>query len=408
MPKKVLDIIIFEDERVDRLYPLTLTRPAWDLLCGTRRLLERIRGLFPEARLGFWVREWMVDYVSERFPDVPVNQPPQGNGLLVNARLVDVSVLSDPPSSGGALCCDELPVVAAFEAAKISRDFQHGGTAGVIRGFKERGQVPASAVVNYPWELMADNGAMIVRDAEEYLRPFDFFGEADPQAIIRGQDNVRCGVGTRIEPYSVIDGTSGPVIMGRNVTIEPQVFIQGPVFIGDDTLVRSHARIYGGTSIGQRCKVGGEISGSIIHGYTNKQHDGYLGNAVVGSWCNLGAGTTVSNLKNNYTPVKVQVGGDIVDTGSLFVGPVIGDHSTTAIGTMLNTGTVVGVASFIYGDGIPERFVPSFRWGIGKDAYRQDFDKSVVAIQEMMKRRDKKATDEYLKVLEKVYEMEES
>ena len=407
MATKIDTIIIFEDERVANLYPLTLTRPAWDLLCGSGTLLERIRLMFPTSMLGFWVRDYMASYVTERFPDIPVNQPPEDDGILINARLVDLSVLSDLPQQGSAVFQDDTPIIAAFEANKISPWYLSGGTSAVLDGFNKGGEVPSTAVIDYPWDLVDSNETMIIRAAGDVPQPFDFFGEVDPLAVIRGRDNVRCEVGTRVDSLSVIDATTGPVILGKDVTIESHVLIKGPVYIGDRSLVRSHARIYGGTSIGSVCKVGGEIHSSVIHGFTNKQHDGFLGNSVVGSWCNLGAGTTVSNLRNNYSPVRVQIGSRVVDTGRLFVGSMIGDHSATAIGTLLNTGTLIGVGCNVFGAGFPPRFMPSFYWGGAGSLERQSFDITVSAMETVMNRRDQVISDSYRQLLEHVYHMTE-
>jgi len=400
-------IIIFEDERVTNLYPLTLTRPAWDLLCGTGTMLERIRRRFPTSKLRFWVREYMVPYVTERFPGIPVNQPPEDDGILINARLVDLSVLSDLPRKGSAVFHDGIPMIATFEANKISPWYQSGGTSAVVDGFNKGGEMPSTAVIDYPWDLVDCNETMIIQDAGSIAQLFDFLDEVDPLAVIRGRENARCDVGTRVGPYSVIDATTGPVILGKDVTIESHVLIQGPVYIGDRSLVRSHARVYGGTSVGPVCKVGGEIHGSVIHGFTNKQHDGFLGNSVVGSWCNLGAGTTISNLKNNYSPVRVQVGSQIVDTGRLFVGSMIGDHSATAIGTPLNTGTVIGVGCNVFGAGFPSRFIPSFHLGGAGSVERQSFEVAISAMETIMRRRGQVVSESYRQLLEYVYHMTE-
>jgi UDP-N-acetylglucosamine diphosphorylase/glucosamine-1-phosphate N-acetyltransferase len=363
--------------------------------------------MFPEAEIGVWVRDYLSDYVSERFPGIAVNQAPRKAGILINARLTDLSVLSDLPDPGEGLFHNGIPMVAAFNAKQVAPWYKSGGTAAALDGFKKGGELPASSVIEYPWQLMIHNEKCLIEDVRCTFDYLDVFGEVDQLAVVRGGENIRMGVGTTIAAFAVIDATSGPIVMGNNVTVESHTLIQGPVFVGDNSVIRSHARIYGNVSIGPVSKVGGEIHSTIVHGFTNKQHDGFLGNSVVGSWCNLGAGTTTSNLKNNYNMVKVQMGDNIVDTGRLFVGSVIGDHSATAIGTILNTGTVVGLGCNLFGAGFPPRFIPSFYWG-GKDSLeRQVFGKAVAAIEAMMARRDQSVSDVYRRVLKHVYDSTE-
>ena len=177
------------------------------------------------------------------------------------------------------------------------------------------------------------------------------------------RSDVHIGRGSRIQPGTVLDAESGPIFVGRNVKIFPQATIIGPASIGDGSVVKAGAQIHGSTSIGPVCKVGGEIEHSVIHGFSNKQHHGFLGHSYVGAWVNMGAGTTTSDLKSNYGSVRVSLGGEPVETGQQFVGLIFGDHSKTAINSMFNAGTVVGVSSNIFGDGFPPKYVPSFSWG---------------------------------------------
>lgn len=363
--------------------------------------------MFPEAQISVWVRDYLSENVSERFPGLPVNELPNDDGVLINSRLLDLSVLSNLPDPGDALVLDGIPMAAEFRLKEMSPWYQGGGTAAVLDGLKYSGDTPHSSVLEYAWQLTRHNDTLLIADTQRALNPPDFFGEIDPLAAVRGRDQVSAGVGTTIAPFAVIDGTTGPIVMGKNVTVESHALIQGPAFIGHNSVIRSHARIYGNVSFGLMSKVGGEVHSTIIHDFTNKQHDGFLGNSVVGSWCNLGAGTTISNLKNNYSQVKVQVGDRLFDSGYLFIGSVIGDHSATAIGTVLNTGTIVGVGCSLFGAGFPPRFVPSFRWGGAGRLERQPFDKAVSAMEPMMARRQQVISESYLRVLEYVYRMSE-
>lgn len=172
----------------------------------------------------------------------------------------------------------------------------------------------------------------------------------------------------------------------------PNAFVEGPAAIGDRCVVRAGATIYRGVSIGPACKVGGEVAESVLHSFSNKQHGGFLGHSCVGSWVNLGAGTDTSDLKNNYGAVRVEIGGEIIDTGSMFVGATIGDHSKTAIGTTLNTGTVVGVFANVMARGFPPKAIRSFSWGTEDGFVDHDIERAIDTASRVMARRDVELT----------------
>jgi UDP-N-acetylglucosamine diphosphorylase/glucosamine-1-phosphate N-acetyltransferase len=174
---------------------------------------------------------------------------------------------------------------------------------------------------------------------------------------------VRLGPGSVLKPGAVVDASAGPVIIGSGVEVMPNAVIEGPCFIGRGSRIKIGGKIYGQTSIGPQCKVGGEVECSIILGYVNKQHDGFLGHSYLGRWVNLGADTNTSDLKNNYGAVRVTLEGREIDTGRTFLGSLIGDHAKTGINTMLNTGSAVGVAANVFGGGFPSKSIPAFAWG---------------------------------------------
>lgn len=195
-----------------------------------------------------------------------------------------------------------------------------------------------------------------------------------------------------VGPHVVLDTTNGPILIDEGAVIEPFVLITGPTAIGRQSRIRAGARIYGPTVIGPVCKVGGEVEDSIIHGYSNKQHDGFLGHSWIGSWCNLGAGTTTSDLKNTYGTITLDVPWGPVPTGRRFLGTLMGDHSKTAIGTMLMTGTVAGVSANIVAHGPVPRFVPSFTWkDVGGERYA--IDRAIDVARTVMARRNVVLTD---------------
>ncbi len=246
-------------------------------------------------------------------------------------------------------------------------------------------------MAEYTWDLVNNNGAQIRADwsfLRRSLKGKKARGKICPGVHLMNKTDIYVGAGSVVKPGVVIDAEAGPVFIGRNVTVMPQSTIVGPVSIADGSSIKAGARIYEDTSIGPMCKIGGEVEASIVLGYSNKQHDGFLGHSYVGEWVNLGAGTTTSDLKNNYSTIKVIVDGQLVDSRSQFVGSVIGDHSKTAINSVLGTGTVVGAACNLFGRGVPPRFVPSFSWGASGDSFTTyDLARAVEAARRAMSRR---------------------
>jgi UDP-N-acetylglucosamine diphosphorylase/glucosamine-1-phosphate N-acetyltransferase len=222
-------------------------------------------------------------------------------------------------------------------------------------------------------------------------------------AHVAGQENIRIGREVRISPGVVIDATRGPVSIEDGAVLMPNASLEGPIHIGRGSIIKMCARIYGGTTIGPVCKVGGEVAESIIQGYSNKQHDGFVGHSYLGEWINVGAGTDTSDMKNNYSPVSVQVGGNSVESGQLFVGLFMGDHSKTGIGSVFNTGSVVGVCCNIFGADYPPKYVPSFTWGGTSGFEEHDLEKAIETARRVMGRRGQTLDSQAELVLRKVF-----
>ena len=212
--------------------------------------------------------------------------------------------------------------------------------------------------------------------------------------------------GAFIVSGAVLDASDGPIYIGRKVRIFPQSTIIGPVCVWDASWIKVGAQIYENTTIGPVCKVGGEVEESIIHGYSNKQHAGFLGHAYLGTWVNLGAGTNNSDLKNNYGTVKVTLGEKQIDTGLQFVGLTMGDHSKSAINSMFNTGTVVGVCSNIFGFGFPPKYVPSFSWGAAGETFTTyGIEKAIDVARRVMARRSIELTATEATLFRRVFDL---
>lgn len=239
--------------------------------------------------------------------------------------------------------------------------------------------------INYLWDLIRH----LKEDLEEDLKVLGagVKGQVHPSVVIYAPENVLIEEGAIVEALAVLDARSAPIYIGKNTVVRPQSYLRGPL------------------SIGPECRIGGEVIHSIFHGYSNKAHYGFIGHSYIGEWVNLGAGTTNSNLKNNYGNVKVMVGGKEVDSGEQFLGCFIGDHAKTGIGTLITTGTLIGVAANVFGGGVTAKNVPSFSWG-GKETY--DLEKAIETARTAMKRRGKKLSSEQVSLLTNIHKTTES
>jgi UDP-N-acetylglucosamine diphosphorylase/glucosamine-1-phosphate N-acetyltransferase len=359
-----------------------------------------------------------LEEAVREFGALPVNDGPAGPCLFVNGRaLLEHAVPLEGEEeiglSGDAVVYARL---GAEKAGRIRPSLFAGGeflAGGFVRELERGGARIIDAdvpLIVYPWNLVTENARRI---------ELDFFDPAvtglDPSHVSSGgtvmkgahlvePSSVFIGKGSVVKPGSVLDAQKGPIYVGENVTICPNASIEGPTFIGNETLIKSGATIYGGTYIGEVCKAGGEIEASIIHAFTNKQHFGFLGHSYVGTWCNIGAGTSTSDLKNNYSSIRVELEEGVVDTGLTFFGMVMGDHVKTGIHTMFNTGSVVGVMTSVYGGGLPPKYIPSFSWVNPKGMNEYDPEKAVGDARKVMGRRNRPLTSAGEKLLLAVHE----
>ena len=252
-------------------------------------------------------------------------------------------------------------------------------------------------------DIFTQNGAEIHNDFERITKGRKSEKLAEHNRVINeGQIFVEPGADVNM---AILNATDGPIYIGRNATIMEGAIIKGPFAMNNNSVVKMGAKIYGQTTLGPFCKVGGEVQKVVFIGYSSKAHDGYLGNSVIGEWCNLGADTNSSNLKNNYTEVKAWSYPDerFIKTGLTFHGIIMGDHSKTGINTMLNTGTVIGVNCNIFGSGYPRNFIPSYSWGGHSGFITYHVDKALQTADIVMKRRNIDLTELDEKILKYVF-----
>jgi UDP-N-acetylglucosamine diphosphorylase/glucosamine-1-phosphate N-acetyltransferase len=386
-----MQAVLLEDAALGRFGPLTLLRPEFDLRCGVLTLREKLERRRPDWRVALHPRPEVAGLVADACPGRGLDLLDDGPTLALYGRVVvDEALLAAvEATSGDTVLTSRGEVVGALLTSDAGERLGSSGVAGGgvgALGIEATAEVPARTV-SYPWDLVAAAPGEIAADAELAVRMGEIAGERHDCCCMLEEGNIAVGEGSEIGPGVVLDARRGHIVIGREVTVMPNAVIAGPAFIGDGSLVRPCATIHGGTSIGPVCKVGGEVQASVLQSHSNKQHGGFLGHSFVGSWVNLGAATNNSDLKNNYGDIRVELDGESIDTGSASVGATIGDHSKTAIGTRLNTGTVVGIFCSVFADGFPPKSIPSFSWGTPDGFVRHDVDMALDTATRVMARR---------------------
>ena len=264
----------------------------------------------------------------------------------------------------------------------------------------------AFRLIQQPWEIFQYNKEQIEADFAIITKGRTSQPITDPHTIVYGKENVFLEEGATVRA-AIINAEKGPVYIGKNAQVHEGAIISGAFALCEGAHVNMGAKIKGDSTVGPHSKVGGEVSNSVIFGYTNKGHDGFLGNSVIGEWCNLGADTNTSNLKNNYAPVKLwnYTSERFVQTGLQFCGLMMGDHAKCSINTMFNTGTVIGVGSNIFGAGFPKNFVPSFSWGGASGLITFQPRKFYEVAEAVMQRRGLSFDEAEKEIIDRVFEI---
>jgi UDP-N-acetylglucosamine diphosphorylase/glucosamine-1-phosphate N-acetyltransferase len=395
-------VLVFEDAGWSRLYPLTLARPSFECRIGVTTLGRRLTAQLSrrgEKRIAYLCRPRLRPILERELPGHPVNHAPDTETLFLNGRLLalgeSLAALSDLVEHGS------VAEAHGRLAAALLRGDEAAGFAVALESALDRNEAPpippdriviplpeGARLVERPWDLIAWNRETLEDDFHALDHPqLHESPELEPGAQVLHRDRIRCREGVVVESGAILDAGPGPIFLSEGVRVLHHAVIVGPAAVGPRSLIKMGAKMDGGVSVGPVCKVGGEIEAAVFQGFANKQHDGYLGHSVVGAWVNLGAGTITSDLKNNYGTVRVWTPAGWEDTGQRFVGSFVGDHAKTAIGTTLNTGTVIGFSANVFGAGFPSQHVPSFSWGWGPGAQRYDVEKALVVARAVMERR---------------------
>lgn len=374
-----MKIQLVDGKHRDHLLPLTYTRPVAQLRCGILTIAEKYQ------KRGFKVGYETEDYLQEKFPSVH-------HDILVSGSVCPTDSFIDAITSlteGQALIQDDQ--LLAFKGANWA------DTPTEIFPFND-----VLNLIIRPWDIWTKNAAEMNIDFD-VLTKDRFSVPIDSSNTVFG-DRIFLEEGARVKA-SILNATSGPIYLAQNAEVMEGSIVRGGLALGVHSALKLGTKVYGATTLGPHCKVGGEINNSVILGYSNKGHDGFLGNSAIGEWCNLGADTNNSNLKNNYDEVKAwsYVDGRFSKTGQQFCGLIMGDHSKSGINTMFNTGTVVGVSANVYGAGFPRNFIPSFTWGGPQGTTEYMIKKALDTANRMMQRRGLQVDDVERTILEKVY-----
>jgi UDP-N-acetylglucosamine diphosphorylase/glucosamine-1-phosphate N-acetyltransferase len=384
--------ILFDDTRWDNLLPLTFTRPASEIRVGILTIREKWEHLLKTKF------SWLTkDYLSEKYP---VNQG-EDNFLINGTLLPGPSLLTE---------IQKLKIGQAIEAngavlaARSEQFFDCSGTES-FKDFKKVRFNGEFLQLNHLWDIFRLNGDAIRSDYIMITEGRNTVSLGKTNILLHSQD-IFAEEGAKAESVT-LNATTGPIWLGRDSEIMEGSTIRGPFALCEKSTIKMGAKIYGPTTIGPFSKAGGEINNSVILGYSNKAHDGFLGNSVIGEWCNIGADSNNSNLKNTYGPVRLWSYPDekFIPTGLTFCGLFMGDHSKCGINTMFNTGTVVGVSANIFGSGFPRNFIPSFSWGGPQGYFVYKLEQAIDVAREVMKHRDKELDDADKKILETIFEI---
>ena len=386
--------IIYErdEDILQSFYPFSLSHPLWELRAGIFTIKEMWERLIGEKVAVYTEREYMREYIQE-LGEYNIKKPEAGDVVLCSHYFPTKELYEKVKNlQEGRAILDENGNIVAYGVSYDARSYFE---------YYEKEEIKIKRI-SWLYEVIDFIKERINEEFElvEKSYPPDFDDRGSVKLL--STENIRFGNDVKIAPYVVIDATEGRVFIDDNVKIGSFSYLKGPLYIGKNSVVRPHSRIYDGVSVGQVSKVAGEIEESVILGYSNKQHDGFLGHAFVGEWVNLGALTTNSDLRNNYGKVKINIRENKINTGRTFLGVMIGDHTKTGIMTMFNTGTIVGFSANVFGEGFQEKFIPSFSWG-RDEVYH--LDKAIETAKIVMGRRNVEFKEAHKKLFEYIFEL---
>lgn len=393
-----MNLILFDCHKTRaNLLPFTFTRPVADIRIGILTIREKWEKRFEKK--SFSLTE---DYLLGKFPAADVSPALYINGSV----LPDEKLVAAVNKLGALQSLTADGNLIAFKSEKHHLNYEN--FEAITKGFSAVEYKEKLTSVQTLWDIFGMNGDALKADFDLLTNGRQSRKLSDTNKLIGPAENLFIEEGAKVEA-SVLNTTTGVIYIGKDAEIMENCAVRGPFALCEHAALKMSAKVYGATTLGPHCKAGGELNNVIFFGYSNKAHDGFLGNSVIGEWCNLGADTNNSNLKNNYSSVEMfnYREGRAMDTGLTFCGLIMGDHSKSGINTMFNTGTVVGVSANVFGADFPPKFIPSYSWGGNRWLLTFSFEKSMEVAERVMQRRNIKLEEADRHILKTVFEREE-
>lgn len=384
-----MNYILFDGTVRETLLPFTYTRPVADIRIGILTIREKW-----EIYLGFTTSTLTEDYLMEKYPMIEMEENVMINASFLPNEILATIVKNLEPNQ--AVFYNDEIIAFYTEETQEEVDFDTyeiiSYTDDILR-------------IEHTWDIFQKNDEALRADFE--LLTEDKYSQPIPKSVnIISPEHIFIEEGAKLE-FVTLNASTGPIYIGKNTEIMEGSVIRGPFALCEGAQVKLATKVYGATTVGPECRIGGEVNNSVLFGYSNKGHDGFLGNSVLGEWCNIGADSNNSNLKNNYEEVKLwsYETESFAKTGLQFCGLMMGDHSKCGINTMFNTGTVVGVSANVFGGGFPRNFVPSFSWGGASGFTTYITKKAFETASKVMERRHIEFDEKEKAILETVFEL---
>jgi UDP-N-acetylglucosamine diphosphorylase/glucosamine-1-phosphate N-acetyltransferase len=390
-----MNVVLFDDKGLrQQLLPLTFTRPVAALRCGILTLAEKWQHELAQASISYLTE----DYLQPKYPLRAGVDTFYINGACCPTAELAVA-LQDLKPGEGLRQGDQL---LAYRAAEAAADAYR--SEGFLPNTSSEWEGAPLTLIRHSWDLFRLNGEQIRQDFARITHGRQSAGIGDVHTRCYGEAQIFVEEGASIRA-AILNAENGPIYIGRGAQVHEGAIIKGPFALCEGGHVNMGAKMRGDTTIGPNSKAGGEISNSILMANSNKGHEGFLGNSVLGEWCNLGADTNTSNLKNNYANVKVwsYARERFVDTGLQFCGLIMGDHSKAGINTMFNTGTIVGVSANIFGDGFPRTLIPSFAWGGSAGFSTYKYETAMETAERVLERRNMRLSEADRAILQHIF-----
>jgi UDP-N-acetylglucosamine diphosphorylase/glucosamine-1-phosphate N-acetyltransferase len=385
-----MNVILFDNPTIrQNLLPFTFTRPVASIRTGVLTIAEKwekhLNSKTSFATEGYLSKKFITRLTSDNYwingalcPDAALitamHQLNVGDAVVKDSMIL---VVRTPD--------DEIPEVISGKVIEYKSDI---------------------TLIDQVWKIFQFNGAQIRSDFKLLTNGRKSIGIQDKFTRAYAEENIFVEEGVKIHA-AILNAENGPIYLGKNAEVQEGAMIRGPFALGENSVVNMGGKMRGDVSVGPACKVGGEVSATVFFGYSNKSHDGFLGCSVIGEWCNFGADSNTSNLKNNYENIKIwnYPKGGFTDTGLMFCGLMMADHTKCGINTMFNTGTVTGVSANIFGDGFPRNFIPSFAWGGAAGFSTYQFEKAMFTAAKAMERRGLSLSEIDREIYKTVFEM---